>query len=362
MTWVRLDDQFFAHRKVVDLSKDAKLLHLAAITHCAAQLTDGEITPGALRVISALVDVTGDVVAELVTAGLWEARPVACYAIHDYLAYQPSAAQVKAERQASVQRQAAFRERKLLARMSNGVSNAPSNGVSHGVSHTYPIPIPIPTPIPDPDPVPDPSAIDHPDAAADRARAREAGGGGEDASRRGEPDDAAPEMATPAMPRALVAKVAKAARLHSCDLTALADVLGPYHARDPAWLIGQAAAFADWYADPRAGDPKRKPKHPTIRHLGSWLAQPVARAAPTPEKTGAMNGATTNGPSEPTPAAAAARRDQDEYDRYWAELRRLGVGGVNGYRAPKRPAAADVAERPGASGLAQLGTGPPASG
>lgn len=209
----------------------------------------------------------------------------------------------------------------------------------------------------------DPSpAIDHPDAAADRARAREAGGGGEDASRRGEPDDAAPEVATPAMPRALVAKVAKAARLHSCDLTALADVLGPYHARDPAWLIGQAAAFADWYADPRAGDPKRKPKHPTIRHLGSWLAQPVARAAPTPEATGAMNGATTNGPSEPTPAAAAARRDQDEYDRYWAELRRLGVGGVNGYRAPKRPAAADVAERPGASGLAQLGTGPPASG
>jgi hypothetical protein len=97
MTWVKLDDQFFAHPKVIDLPKDAKLLYLAGLTHCAAQLTDGALSGGAVRAITALVDVDRSVTQQLVDAGLWEVTE-AGYAVHDYLKYNRTGEQVKAER------------------------------------------------------------------------------------------------------------------------------------------------------------------------------------------------------------------------------------------------------------------------
>jgi hypothetical protein len=103
MSWSRLDDQFFNHQKVIDLPKDAKLLYLCALTHAAAQLTDGFISPGALRVVSALVDVDPRMAETLVEAELWE-RTEKGYQIHDYLEYNPSAENVRRDREAAKQR------------------------------------------------------------------------------------------------------------------------------------------------------------------------------------------------------------------------------------------------------------------
>jgi len=72
MPWIRLDDQFFANPKVVELGKDAKLVYLAALTYCGSQLTAGVIKAGAVRMVAAMVDAERECVAELVDAGLWE--------------------------------------------------------------------------------------------------------------------------------------------------------------------------------------------------------------------------------------------------------------------------------------------------
>lgn len=99
MTWAKLDDQFFLHPKVIDRSKDAKLLFLAGLTYCAGQLTDGLISPASLRMIAAQVDVPREVADELLAAGLWE-MVEGGYHVHDYLNYNPTGDEVRARREA----------------------------------------------------------------------------------------------------------------------------------------------------------------------------------------------------------------------------------------------------------------------
>ncbi len=71
MSWVKLDDQIFAHPKIINLAQDAKLLYLAGLAYCAGQLTDGLLSPGAVRMIAAQVDAAGaECAGELVNAGL----------------------------------------------------------------------------------------------------------------------------------------------------------------------------------------------------------------------------------------------------------------------------------------------------
>ncbi len=155
MTWVKLDDQFFAHERVVGLSKDAKLLYLAGLTYCSAQLTDGRIGRGAVRVVAALADVVPDVaLGELTDAGLWSLTESG-YIVHDYLDYNPTAAQVKAQRVANTQRQAEWRERKAAR---NGVTNDVTNDVSSSVTNSVrnavnngPVTAPRPGPSPSPE-------------------------------------------------------------------------------------------------------------------------------------------------------------------------------------------------------------------
>lgn len=164
MSWAKLDDQFFAHPKVIDLSKDAKILFLAGLCHCAAQLTDGKITPGALRMVCALVDVKKSEAASLVNVGLWHDSGDGSYTVHNYQEYNPSAEEVKAERAKNAARQAAWKARRKASNAAgNGVDNqggdaptpgdidAPnaiyntvSNGVTDGVNNGCPVPVPDP--------------------------------------------------------------------------------------------------------------------------------------------------------------------------------------------------------------------------
>jgi hypothetical protein len=169
MPWVKLDDQFFAHPKVIDLPKDAKLLFLCGLTHCATQLTDGFISQGAMRLIAATVDVAQGHAGDLVAAGLWE-EVGGGFAVHDYLEYNPSGEQVKRDRALNARRQQDWREREMArkaaeaaASVTDGVTHAATNGVTNGVtprnavSNTRPVPVPVPVPRPHPDPRPTPT-------------------------------------------------------------------------------------------------------------------------------------------------------------------------------------------------------------
>jgi hypothetical protein len=164
MPWVKLDDRFFAHPKVIDLPKDAKLLFLCGLTHCATQLTDGFISQGAMRLVAATVDVAQGHAGDLVAAGLWDEVPGG-FAVHDYLDYNPSAEQVKRERALNARRQQEFRERKQErgpANVTDGTSNAVSNTVTsdNAVTNTRPVPHPVPHPVPRPHPQPDPQDLE----------------------------------------------------------------------------------------------------------------------------------------------------------------------------------------------------------
>jgi hypothetical protein len=157
MTWIRIDDQFADHPKVVSAGPLAAWLYVCGLSYCSRQLTDGFIPDGQLRKL-ADVDNAGELGDRLVSVGLWE-RVEGGFQVHDYLEYQPSAEKVKAERAATAKRQAEWRERErekraakprpLVDKKRNAVSHTVTDTVSNArrngsvtPSPSHPVPIP----------------------------------------------------------------------------------------------------------------------------------------------------------------------------------------------------------------------------
>jgi hypothetical protein len=92
MTWVRIDADFPEHPKVVDLSDDAFRAFIGGLCYCNHYLTDGKITPGAIRKLA-----NRKVADELISAGLWEQNGSGVI-VHDFLEYQPTRSEVQAAR------------------------------------------------------------------------------------------------------------------------------------------------------------------------------------------------------------------------------------------------------------------------
>lgn len=113
MPWVRLDEQFPDHPKVVQAGPLAGWLHVCGLAYCNRLLTDGFVPAGQ---VPKLADFDGiwtepdgaavqicidpfDLVKQLEAAGMWK-RVTNGYLIHDYNDYQPTKATVMAERKA----------------------------------------------------------------------------------------------------------------------------------------------------------------------------------------------------------------------------------------------------------------------
>lgn len=145
MSWAKIDDQFFTHKKVIDLSKDAKLLYLVGLTHCSGQLTDGQITTSVLRVLAATVDVDRECVAELVSAGLWDVVEQG-YSVHDYHNYNMTAEEVKERKEEVSRKRAEAGLKGAQSRWQNGKQNSnllekdgKNYSKPHGNDHGKPI-------------------------------------------------------------------------------------------------------------------------------------------------------------------------------------------------------------------------------
>lgn len=112
MTWVKLDDAFAEHPKIVGLSDGAFRLLVAAFCYCGRWNTDGVVPKTALKMPRRCVN-------ELVSRGNWHAAghecetcpPVAndAYYVHEFLVYNPSAEEVETaqERRSEKARKAA---------------------------------------------------------------------------------------------------------------------------------------------------------------------------------------------------------------------------------------------------------------
>lgn len=107
MPWFKVDDQLHSHPKWRVLSKPARALWTTAGSWAAAQPDDGYI-PGFML---AALDGKPREAAELVSAGLWKPE-VEGWRFHDWLEFQPSAAQVKRGRAEARERMRRLRERK----------------------------------------------------------------------------------------------------------------------------------------------------------------------------------------------------------------------------------------------------------
>lgn len=101
MPWLRIEDNFAEHPKVIDLSDAAFRLHVTALCHCARNLTDGFMSDKAIR--HAAAKTATPMVRELVGAKLW-IRTAGGYVVHDYLKYNPSRDKVLADRDAAKER------------------------------------------------------------------------------------------------------------------------------------------------------------------------------------------------------------------------------------------------------------------
>jgi hypothetical protein len=150
--WVKLDDGFFRHRKVVELSGDAKLLFLAGLTYAAEQLTDGYLSRRAVRLVAGMyADVPEEAAKELLEVGLWRPEGEG-FQIHDYLEFNPTAETERARRQATKERVRRFRAK----------GNGSGNGVTRGATRAARNGARTATPSPSPSPSPSPARVSSP--------------------------------------------------------------------------------------------------------------------------------------------------------------------------------------------------------
>lgn len=182
MTWVRLDDRFAQHPKVVAAGPLAMAMQVAALGYCNRELTDGFIPRAAARTLLDFEierdgerytiavtsgysgsDVTAAwVIDGLVASGMWEEVPGG-YHIHDYLEYQPSKDEVLALREkrseagrvGGLKRGENWREANE-AKPKQSAKQNPSKHSSKTEAKSNPTPVPVPTPVnPHQDPDPD---------------------------------------------------------------------------------------------------------------------------------------------------------------------------------------------------------------
>ncbi|MBB5748559.1 hypothetical protein [Micrococcus sp. TA1] len=121
MPWFRVDDNFYDHPKVDDLSLEAVGLWTLCGTYCAKQLTDGFVP--ARRAMK--MGGTESAIAELIKSGLW-LDVEGGYQFHDWDAYQPTREKVERDRESARERQARKRRNEL------GQYSAPLQLVSNG--------------------------------------------------------------------------------------------------------------------------------------------------------------------------------------------------------------------------------------
>jgi hypothetical protein len=141
LTWVKLDDGFADHPKVLGLSDSAFRLYVTALCYSARYLTDGTVPSAfANNAVSLALDIERSPIRELLDVGLWlpSTSDPNDYEIHDFLEYNPSKGDVEHERERNAVRQRRFRER------THPATNAESNG--HGNAVSAPVPYPTPTP------------------------------------------------------------------------------------------------------------------------------------------------------------------------------------------------------------------------
>jgi hypothetical protein len=131
MTWVRIDDGFPNHPKIIGLSDGAFRLYITALCYSNAYLTDGIVPQKTIKKLS-----NSRHISALIEANLWE-KCGDDIIILGYEEYQFTKERVESERKKAADRMSKSR----LLQRTKGVTSPEVHP-----PHTHPIPIPIPIP------------------------------------------------------------------------------------------------------------------------------------------------------------------------------------------------------------------------
>lgn len=168
MSWIKLDDAILDNLKVCEVGPLGFAVHVAGIIFCARNLTDGKIP---ITRVGSLLDFSGvhidtanpiglpahgqprsmggnvvdidDIVAAIVAAGLWHPIPGG-YEINDYLEYNPSKAEVMAERDRIRQIRSEAGKAGAASKLSKRQANQSANGQQTDQQTGSPVPVPVP--------------------------------------------------------------------------------------------------------------------------------------------------------------------------------------------------------------------------
>jgi hypothetical protein len=166
MTWVRLDEGFPRHPKVAASGPLGMAMQVSALCYCNEYLTDGfvpkHVVAGFLNLEGIAMNMWqgemiggGDdatwqlIVRDLIEAGLWY-ETAGGYRIHDFLKYQPSKADVEADRK---QKSSAGRLGGINSAISRRAKTSPSeasaappavaNAVAPAQAESKPVSVPV---------------------------------------------------------------------------------------------------------------------------------------------------------------------------------------------------------------------------
>lgn len=138
MVWFKVDDGFYSSRKVLSIPRPQRLaavgLWTMAGNWCARELTDGVVPAYVLAELGA----TPRLRRALVEAGLWLDQGSDGIEFSNWAQYQPTRADVEADRVKAAQRQAKWRERRRGETGFEGVGNAVTDAVTNGGSDGAP--------------------------------------------------------------------------------------------------------------------------------------------------------------------------------------------------------------------------------
>jgi hypothetical protein len=101
--WARLDDSLHSHRKLRRAGLEATGLYAMALSYCAAYLTDGHVDEDFLAELVPSKRRRERLLEELVRRHLFEPNGHG-YAVHDYLDYNPSRADIERRRELAAER------------------------------------------------------------------------------------------------------------------------------------------------------------------------------------------------------------------------------------------------------------------
>lgn len=128
MSWVRLDDNFPNHPKVVGLSDQAFRLYISGLCYASHYLTDGLIIEPVLRRLDGY-----EWVPQLVEAGLW-LKVDKGWQIASYAEYQTPKSEVEKAKQANRERVNRWKEKQK----NNGINNELlTDPHTHTPTHTH---------------------------------------------------------------------------------------------------------------------------------------------------------------------------------------------------------------------------------